>query len=44
MKENRIKQIIKGFRALEKKDQLVFFLLCSTISNFIVGGFPLVKS
>lgn len=37
MKENRIKQIIKDFRVLEKKDQLVFFLLCSTISNFFIG-------
>ena len=44
MKENRIKQIIKGFRALEKKDQLVFFLLCSTISNFIVGVVKFVFS
>ncbi|MBQ6991985.1 MAG: hypothetical protein IJN50_03620 [Clostridia bacterium] len=32
-----MKEIIKKFRALEKKDQLIFFLVCSTISNFIVG-------
>ena len=44
MKENKIKQIIKDFRALEKKDQLVFFLLCSTISNFIVGIVKFVLS
>ena len=32
-----MKEIIKKFRALEKKDQLIFFLVCSTISNFFVG-------
>jgi len=32
-----MKYLIKKFRALEKKDQLIFFLLCSTISNFFVG-------
>ena len=32
-----MKDIIQKFRALEKKDQLIFFLVCSTISNFIVG-------
>jgi len=32
-----MKEVIKRFRALEKKDQLIFFLVCSTISNFIVG-------
>ncbi|MBQ2937332.1 MAG: hypothetical protein IJE05_00370 [Clostridia bacterium] len=37
MKENRTKQIIKDFLSLEKKEQLVFFLSCSTIANFIVG-------
>ena len=37
MKKNKIKQIIKNFKALEKKDQIVFFLLCSTINNFVVG-------
>lgn len=44
MKENRMKKIIKDFRALEKKEQIVFFLLCSTISNFIVGIVKLVLS
>jgi len=44
MKENGMKKIIKDFRALEKKDQIVFFLLCSTISNFIVGIVKLVLS
>ena len=39
-----MKKIIKDFRALEKKDQIVFFLLCSTISNFIVGIVKLVLS
>lgn len=44
MKENGIKQIIKKFRALEKKDQLVFFLICSTIANFIVAIIKLILS
>lgn len=32
-----MKELIRKFRALEKKDQLIFFLVCSTISNFGVG-------
>ena len=32
-----MKVIIQKFRALEKKDQLIFFLICSTFSNFFVG-------
>lgn len=32
-----MKQLIKEFRVLEKKDQLIFLLLCSTISNFLVA-------
>jgi len=44
MKKNRIKQIIKDFLALEKKDKLVFFLICSTISNFVVGVIKLIFS
>ena len=32
-----MKKLIKTFRALEKKDQLIFFLVCSIISNFFVG-------
>ncbi len=32
-----MKDIIQKFRALEKKDQLIFFLICSTVSNFFVG-------
>lgn len=32
-----MKKIIKKFLALEKKDQLIFFLLCSTISNFFIA-------
>ncbi len=32
-----MKDIIQKFRALEKKDQLIFFLICSTISNFFIG-------
>ncbi len=44
MKENKMKQKIKEFRALEKKDQLVFFLLCSTISNFFMAIVKLVLS
>lgn len=44
MKENRIKQIIKEFRTLEKKDKLIFFLLCSTISNFLVAIIKFILS
>ena len=29
-----MKELIRKFRALEKKDQLIFFLVCSTVSNF----------
>ncbi len=32
-----MKDIIRKFRALEKKDQLIFLLICSTISNFFIG-------
>jgi len=32
-----MKNIIQKLRALEKKDQLIFFLVCSTISNFFIG-------
>ena len=32
-----MKDIIQKFRTLEKKDQLIFFLVCSTISNFFIG-------
>lgn len=39
-----MKDIIQKFRALEKKDQLIFFLICSTISNFIVGVIKLTLS
>ena len=39
-----MKKLIKTFRALEKKDQLIFFLVCSTISNFGVGIIKLVFS
>ena len=39
-----MKELIKKFRALEKKDQLIFFLICSTISNFIVGVIKLILS
>jgi len=39
-----MKELIKKFRALEKKDQLIFFLICSTISNFIVGVIKLTLS
>ena len=37
-------KVIKDFRALEKKDQLIFFLLCSTISNFLVAIIKFVLS
>lgn len=32
-----MKELIKKFRTLEKKDQLIFFLTCSTIANFIMA-------
>lgn len=35
---------IQEFRALEKKDQVVFLLICSTISNFIIGIIKFVFS
>ena len=39
-----MKELIKEFRALEKKDQLIFFLLCSTISNFLVAIIKFILS
>ena len=39
-----MKELIKKFRALEKKDQLIFFLVCSTISNFGVGIIKFILS
>lgn len=32
-----MKDTIQKFKALEKKDQLIFFLLCSTIGNFLIA-------
>ena len=39
-----MKELIRKFRALEKKDQLIFFLVCSTISNFCVGIIKFILS
>ena len=39
-----MKELIKKFRALEKKDQLIFFLVCSAISNFCVGVIKFIIS
>ena len=39
-----MKKIIKKFRALEKKDQLIFFLLCSTIINFLIAAIKFILS
>ena len=39
-----MKKLIKTFRALEKKDQLIFFLVCSTISNFFIGIVKIIFS
>ncbi len=39
-----MKKLIKQFKALEKKDQLIFFLLCSTISNFLVAIIKFILS
>ena len=32
-----MKDVIQKFKALEKKDQLIVFLVCSTISHFFIG-------
>ena len=39
-----MKKLIKEFRALEKKDQLIFLLLCSAISNFVVATVKFILS
>ena len=39
-----MKDLIRNFRALEKKDQLIFFLVCSTISNFFIGIIKFIYS
>lgn len=39
-----MKELIRKFRALEKKDQLIFFLVCSTISNFCLGIIKFILS
>ena len=39
-----MKDLIRKFRTLEKKDQLIFFLICSTISNFFVGVIKFIFS
>ena len=39
-----MKELIRKFRVLEKKDQLIFFLVCSTISNFCVGIIKFILS
>ena len=39
-----MKELIRKFKALEKKDQLIFFLVCSTISNFCVGIIKFILS
>ena len=39
-----MKEIIRKFRTLEKKDQLIFFLICYTISNFVVGIIKFIYS
>ena len=39
-----MKDIIQKFRALEKKDQLIFFLMCSTFSNFFIGVIKFIFS
>ena len=39
-----MKDIIQKFGTLEKKDQLIFFLICSTFSNFFVGVIKFIFS
>jgi len=39
-----MKDRIKKFRTLEKKDQLIFFLVCGAISNFGVGIIKFILS
>lgn len=39
-----MKKLVKKFLVLEKKDQLIFFLLCTAISNFTVASVKFVLS
>ena len=39
-----MKRIIRKFFSLEKKDQLIIFLLCTSICNFVVAIFKFVFS
>ena len=39
-----MRKVIKRFRALEKKDQLIFFLICSTMGNFLIAVTKFVLS
>ena len=39
-----MKEIIKKILVLEKKDQLIFFLLCMAISNFIIAVIKFILS
>lgn len=39
-----MKEIIKNFLALEKKDQLIFFLLCGAINNFFIAVIKFIFS
>ena len=39
-----MKEVIERFRELEKKERVIFFLLCSTIGNFLIGVIKLILS
>ena len=40
----KLKDANQKFRALEKKDQLIFFLICSTIINFFIAIIKFILS
>jgi len=39
-----VKQIIKDFFNIDKKDRIVFYMLCLTVSNFLMAAVKLVLS
>ena len=39
-----MKELIKKFRELEKKDQIIFFLLCGAMGNLLIGVIKLILS
>ena len=39
-----MKELIKKFQELEKKDQIIFFLLCGAMGNLLIGVIKLILS